>query len=328
MAAKKNQSLPTRKEAIGKRPWPNLPQKVLNLLARKPNLLQQMSYPGTTKSWTMATRRCNSIYHSWYYFSRMSPPRFWLRPTPHFVGYSQGSLLTRGPNPSDFHIYEVSTRSYGKLPPLDISIPFKLAAQTSLITNPNSMVVVTGISSPAIVVYNSCQDGPAWIKQESNPCNSLVLKGKFYALSLQGTLVVMEEINSRFVITAVSTSRAVPSVSARYFKEHLLESNGEILLVFLIYRKTAGVVDRVEVFWLHIPKLSWIKLESLQERALFLENECCTWVDSSQVGCRGNCVYFTQSAANDWCTYDMGSGYISPGFMATSPPWNESVLEE
>lgn len=96
---------------------------------------------------------------------------------------------------------------------------------------------------------------------------------------------MIDEIDSRLQITNVGRSRAVPSVSTRNFKEYLLESDGKILMVFLIHRRTLSVVDQVEVFRLNFDKLSWIKVESLQERELFLETECCIWVNSSQVGC-------------------------------------------
>ncbi|KAI3460172.1 hypothetical protein Pfo_016835 [Paulownia fortunei] len=332
MAKKDDRFLSTRKEAIGKRPWPNLPQQLLKLTCKETKLAPTDELSGHHQVLDNGNKAISP------------PPHFWGGPTPHFLGYSQGLLIQRGPNPSDFQVYQVSTRVYWILPPWDVSVPFKFATISCSLNSLNCVVVLTGITSPAFVVFNRSQGECVWIRHECTTVdpydakkqimqftNIIGFEGKFYALSLQGALAVMEEINSRLVITTIGTSRAVPSVSARYFKEYLLESNGEILLIFLIYRKTAGVVDRVEVFWLHIPKLSWIKLESLQEKALFLENECCTWVDSSQVGCRGNCVYFSQSAlsaANGWCTYDMESRCISPGLIATSLPWNEPKLEE
>ncbi|KAL0323015.1 UNVERIFIED_CONTAM: hypothetical protein Sangu_1920800 [Sesamum angustifolium] len=376
MAPNKDKSLSTRKEAIGKRPWPNLPQQLLNLLARNPNLLQQMSYPGTTKSWTAPTSRCDSsrqarlsqlhdlegqkwcslsktlphfinIYfrtqvYNWWYYDCDIPCNFWHRPAPHFVGYSHGSLIHRWPNSSRIEVYDVLTRCQSYTPPWDVPTPFKFVALSSSSDYGHfTVVVLTGISSPALMVYSWGQEKNAWIKHECTTLdpydakkrsmqftNIIGFQGKFYALSLQGSLAVMEVISSRLVVTTTGTNRAVPSVAARYFKEYLLESNGEILLVFLIYQKTLNVVDNVEVFRLHFPKLSWIKVERLQERALFLENECCIWINSSQTGCRGNCVYFTRSAADEWFLYDMESGCISPGLAASSLPWSEPVMEE
>lgn len=65
--------------------------------------------------------------------------------------------------------------------------------------------------------------------------------------------------------------RAVPSVYSSHFKECLLESDREILLIFLISRKSVNIVDGVEVFRLDVITLSWIKIERLRgDRALFL----------------------------------------------------------
>ena len=139
--------------------------------------------------------------------------------------------------------------------------------------------MLTGTTSPAFLFY---KPGRAyeWIKQDctivdphspvgSQPrqfmqfMNAVALKGKFYALSLQGTLAVIEDTDSRFGITTLGTNRGIPSVPSRHFREHLVESDGEILLVFLISRNSIHVVDDVEVFNLDLEKLSWIKMESL-----------------------------------------------------------------
>ncbi|KAM3291360.1 hypothetical protein P3S67_019649 [Capsicum chacoense] len=70
--------------------------------------------------------------------------------------------------------------------------------------------------------------------------NAVSFEGKIYALSLQGTLVVIEGIECKFQITKLSRSRAVQSVFSKHFKEYLLESNGEILLIFLISEHQLG----------------------------------------------------------------------------------------
>ncbi|KAG5548370.1 hypothetical protein RHGRI_013912 [Rhododendron griersonianum] len=78
------------------------------------------------------------------------------------------------------------------------------------------------------------------------------------------TLAVIEEIDSRLRITGLSKSRAVPSVPSMHFKEYLVESNGEILLVFLIMsRKSIRSVDNVEVYRLRFDTISWVKMERI-----------------------------------------------------------------
>ena len=69
--------------------------------------------------------------------------------------------------------------------------------------------------------------------------------------------------------------RSIPSASTRHFREYLVESNGEILLIFLISKKSINVVDDVEVFGLNFIRLSWIKTESLGDQTLFVGENFC-----------------------------------------------------
>nr|GMC81260.1 putative F-box protein At3g25750 [Ipomoea batatas] len=154
--------------------------------------------------------------------------------------------------------------------------------------------------------------------------------GKFYALTLQGTLAVIEEVNnSQFHITKLCRRRAVPSMPSKRFTEYLLESSGEILLVFLICRKSVMSVDHVEVLKLQLgDELSWIKMESLGDRTLFAGINSCMSVTASQVGCRRNSIYFTHSSMDSWRLYDMETHSILPcydynGSELKSPKWEE-----
>lgn len=136
-------------------------------------------------------------------------------------------------------------------------------------------------------------------------------QGKFYATSLQGALAVMQVTDMRLKITAMSATRAVPSVSSRFFKEYLFQMKGEILMVFLIHQKSLEVVDHVEVFQLDLDRIGWIKVERLRGKTLFLK-ERCIWVDSVEFGCRDDRVYFTQGSEMSWRVYDFYTRCISP----------------
>ncbi|KAK7861128.1 hypothetical protein CFP56_024278 [Quercus suber] len=159
--------------------------------------------------------------------------------------------------------------------------------------------------------------------------NAIGFRGKFYALTLQGTLAVIEEDDSHLKITSLGTKRAIPSVSTRHFREYLVESNGVILLIFLISKKSFNVVDGVEVFGLDFVRLSRIKAESLGDQTLFIGYNSFLSVSASKVGCKSNCLYFhfTHNAIDDWWPYDMESGRITQGRSDTksktqSPVWN------
>ncbi|KAH0727299.1 hypothetical protein KY284_003164 [Solanum tuberosum] len=136
--------------------------------------------------------------------------------------------------------------TYCKLPTWDTRVPFKFATSPSF--HPMDLkghgktciiMVLTGDSSPAFVF---CKMGLGkecvWKKQGCNVTdpfgsgehfqfvNAIGFNGKFYALSLQGTIVVIEDIDSSLSVTKISSSRAV-----------LVESEGGNLIDFLNLQK-------------------------------------------------------------------------------------------
>jgi hypothetical protein len=154
-----------------------------------------------------------------------------------------------------------------RLPPWDSRNPFICAFLSAspwqyTLKMECFVLVLTGISHPAFVFYQICGGWKkhAWIKEDctivdpncSNPSerrhfmrftNAIGFKGKFYALSLQGTLAVIENIDSHLRITALGKKRAIPSDSSLHFRELMVESGEEVLLVFLISKASSNIVD-------------------------------------------------------------------------------------
>lgn len=359
---KKKQPAPLKKEtnALGLKPWPDLPQQLIKVISWQYSTLRfGMSYGGVTKSWRSAqTKQCcnpgaitqpwlelhdanedtkfkfNISFHqgewtwgTWYW--RRRP---WQMPWKYYVGCSNGVLVAKraSSSPPEYYLHFVTIgECCQQLPPWDQRVPFQRAVISSSHKDPDfrnsEMIVLTGISHPAFVYYKQkagLWGGYEWIKEDgavADPhcydltskrnffmrfTNAIGYKGKFYALSLQGTLAVIEDAR----ITALGTKRAAPTVHSRHFKECLLESDGEILLVFLISKKSVNIVDDVEVFRLDIGTLSWIKMERLGDRTLFRGSDCCMSVSASKVGCRSDCIYFRNHIDEDWCAYDFQKG--------------------
>ncbi|KAL6269871.1 hypothetical protein ACE6H2_026782 [Prunus campanulata] len=256
----------------------------------------------------------------------------------HLVGSTNGLLIAKAShNPLQYCVWDPINSLKLDLPQWDANVPFKCAALSSAEEDKChgkslTVMVLTGLSHPAFLIYKIRGGSEyAWVKQDctiTDPqhhwdkserhrymqfTNAIGFEGKFYALSLQGTLAVIEVTDPYPEITAVSTTRAVPSISSRHFREYLVETGGEILLVFLISNKSStDVVDSVEVFRLHLGKLSWVKIESLGDRALFVGVNCCMVVSASKIGFRSDSLYFTHFSSNGWLVYDMKRGQISP----------------
>ncbi|CAA0823206.1 Unknown protein [Striga hermonthica] len=141
-------------------------------------------------------------------------------------------------------------------------------------------------------------------------------RGKFYAISRQGSLAVIEysEGSSDYEITRLGKNRAVPSKACQHFREHLFKYKGEIFLVFLLSMASVNVVDDVEVFGLDESSLCWKKVEKLPDDTVFIvEDKCCLGVSASLFGCKmgENCVYFTYERAETWFCFDMKTSRIS-----------------
>ncbi|CAL1404459.1 unnamed protein product [Linum trigynum] len=202
------------------------------------------------------------------------------------------------------------------------------------------VIVLTGLSLPAFACFRSDEQlrNFAWKKHDSpinDPngsgadrfvtlCSGIWLRGKLYALSLQGTLVVIEQErgsfsstsqNRGFRVGSMGEQRMVPGVPCKHFREILVESEGEILLVFLIFRKSVESVDGVEVRRLDTRKLEWVRLHDLGSRVLFFGTNCCVSVpagEAEELGCRRrNCVYFKNTCSGTWSQYDMEMGTIN-----------------
>ncbi|MCD7451620.1 hypothetical protein HAX54_012882 [Datura stramonium] len=75
---------------------------------------------------------------------------------------------------------------------------------------------------------------------------------------------------------------------------------------------------------------SWLKLDNL-DRTIFAGTNCCMSVNASQLGCRSNCVYFTEHATDTWRLYEMGIAlfrcFDDYGSETKSPVWEEPIEE-
>ncbi|CAA0811261.1 Unknown protein [Striga hermonthica] len=217
----------------------------------------------------------------------------------------------------------------------DYSVPLRRA-----LTSGNTRMVVTGLDSPAFAFSNKVEQNyvskicyysrrvwktsncrviepfSATNRQYMEFTNAIGLEGKFYAISLQGSLAIIEDSDGSgdYEITRLGTNRAVPSKPCRHFREYLVRCESEIFLVLLLSMALVNVVDDVEVFRLDEWRLCWEKVERLSDDAVFfVQEECCLGMSASFLGCksRNNCVYFRYEKAETWFCFDMKTRRIS-----------------
>ncbi|CAN0921203.1 hypothetical protein LINGRAHAP2_LOCUS32466 [Linum grandiflorum] len=255
-----------------------------------------------------------------------------------FLGCTCGFLLTKTPPFSgkvneEITFWDPFLEMTCFLPEWSPVVPISFAALSSSLRFPpkdgkkfSIAIVLTGISRPAFAFYTwdgRNENNYSWQKRDCEIVdrdglmkfsNGIWFRRKFYALSLEGTLAVMEEVDSDVKITEVGKKRAVPDSTLKY-RECLVESEGRILLVFLVFsRKTEERVEEVQVYRLDIEKLVWVRIRKrscLGGAALFLGPGCCLSVPAGKLlECRGDCVYFV-SGGSCWWVYDVETQVIS-----------------
>ncbi|KAI8561074.1 hypothetical protein RHMOL_Rhmol04G0308200 [Rhododendron molle] len=265
-------------------PRPDLPPKLLNIVAKNSTPRENISYGGNvTKSYRVPPKQCNPIGKSPFpqliasvtdrcyadNFKIPFYPGFYIErgrhgfgcgsgSLEHIVGYSHGLVFGRGRGRGFVPTSQLVLWSLDwNIPWWNTSVPFEHGAISSspIHGKTPTVMVLTGMNHPAYLFYRLKGEEYVWIKQDCTlvdphfTANQLIqfthaigFNGKFYALSLQGTLAVIDETD--FLITGLSKSRAVPSVPSMRFKEYLVESNEEILLIFLIVsRKSIRSAD-------------------------------------------------------------------------------------
>ncbi|KAE8008302.1 hypothetical protein FH972_004824 [Carpinus fangiana] len=152
-------------------------------------------------------------------------------------------------------------------------------------------MVLTGTSHPAFLFHKLTKGvrrgdhSHEWIKQNctlidpkaSNESeqqhmrftNAIGFRGEFYALNLQGTLAVIEDIDSLLKINYVGKRRAAHSVSSK---------------LFLISKKYVHVVDDSEVFGLILSDSHGLRWRAFKIEQYFWEIIVVS-VSASKVGC-------------------------------------------
>ncbi|KAL4596898.1 hypothetical protein ACB092_12G196700 [Castanea dentata] len=303
----KKQQTPAKKEAknTSTRPWPDLPHQIASQSTLEPGI----NFRSVTKSWRAAPKKCNpNAVLPWLQISNTNtskgdqqqcnltdpwpPYRAPRYPWKYYLGCTNGILVAKGSTSSTYILWDILLKDHS----IVYLYGYEWIKQDCSLIDPHA----TDKSQKHYMQFT----------------NAIGFRGKFYILNLQGTLAVIE-VDSHLKITSLGTRRAIPSVSLKHLREYLEESDGEILLIFLISKKSTNVVDDVEIFQLDLVRLSWTKMECLGDQTLF-------------VGCKRNCLYFhfSHNTIHGWWLYDMKSDSISlqggvTTILGQSPVWDE-----
>lgn len=128
-----------------------------------------------------------------------------------------------------------------------------------------------------------------------------------------------------YSIGAYDESRAW---GAPYFKESLIECNGEVLGL-VSNRDSLSNVTGFRVFRVDFCGMKWVKVESLEDYVLIVDrNSSHSVLADDRIGMKGNCVYFpsdlfgtprsTEGGWPAWKVFDFGTGELTDGYLPES----------
>ncbi|GAV83371.1 F-box domain-containing protein/DUF295 domain-containing protein [Cephalotus follicularis] len=228
------------------------------------------------------------------------------------VGSAYGWLIMRKNNSFKVSLLNLYTKSVLLLPPLTFTLQSAHFYLSSPPTSPDCIVLATGLS---LRYYAFCKVGDnKWNKRRySHPlCNvydnyclkqAVALQGKFYALSNEGELVTIEDIDNAQLLFSGSAINGIVPRKFTSMHPFLVEAQGEILVVLLWI--ILGISRHIELFRMDFRSSSWAKMESLGDRVLFLGYNCSFCVAAGLLNLRGNCIYIANHTMQPWSVYDM-----------------------
>ncbi|XP_064940299.1 uncharacterized protein LOC135593906 isoform X3 [Musa acuminata AAA Group] len=199
----------------------------------------------------------------------------------------------------------------------------------------NNMSIVNVLTGASIELPPLQIEGDVFVTLSSTPTARCLLLAEFSALS-DGKLYFAED-SFLFVVDSILRADSEPSLvdSWRFMDEgelsmYLIKCNSEVLVVFAAREDKNGPINDFSVFQLEqdtsllnmknriyqrlLPQVSFVKVESLRDHAIFLGNIQSLCFPVENTGCRENCIYFTQPGDETaWHVFDMGNKRISDG---------------
>ncbi|KAJ8459911.1 hypothetical protein OPV22_032837 [Ensete ventricosum] len=294
----------------------DLPADVVELILNRLSWPKALSLGRVSRTWRAAVQNYNPM-------GAQSPCLLHLRPgTVHlFSTVEQRCSLIRRPKINGASI---------ELPPLQIEGDIFVTLSSTPTTR---CLLLAEVRNKKESCFLSCRTGDDEWTTLDNLSDSFLVQ--FSALS-DGKLYFAED-SFLFVVDSILRAESEPSLvdSWRFMDEgelsmYLIKRNSEILVVFAAREDKNGPINDFSVFQLEqdtslvnmknriyqrlLPQVSFVKVESLRDHAIFLGNIQSLCFPVENTGCRENCIYFTQPGDETaWHIFDMGNKRISDG---------------
>ncbi|PIA34166.1 hypothetical protein AQUCO_03800028v1 [Aquilegia coerulea] len=174
-----------------------------------------------------------------------------------------------------------------------------------LTTSPSDTNCIVMCISNAKRSYIFCRIGDnKWIEQQLRPkkhndhilieghISVIACKGKIYLFFSQGVAVINFQDNFSSIELQPMNFPEFASPWVSCFRYYHVESCGEIFrIVEIRFGASSNLVFNFDVFKLDLSTMDWEKVESLGDR-IFLLGESSMSVSATELGLKGNCMYF------------------------------------
>ncbi|KAF9613592.1 hypothetical protein IFM89_009262 [Coptis chinensis] len=136
--------------------------------------------------------------------------------------------------------------------------------------------------------------------------------GIIYALTTQSVAVIIDRKScGTLSVRSLDFPRPRFSETIR-LEEELVESRGDIYLVVILYVGHKAIqVAHVEVFKMDLYKKVWVKVESIGHQVFFVAQCGSISLPATNLGLKGNCIYFSISADDLLYVFDLEDGNLS-----------------
>ncbi|XXG42951.1 hypothetical protein AAC387_Pa01g3100 [Persea americana] len=142
--------------------------------------------------------------------------------------------------------------------------------------------------------------------------NTIFCDGKLYALNDDWTLAIIDPLFPHNITNVrmedLRHFPRIPRLRVPNQPDHeyiLVESSGEILIAKIIHHSLRNLT--CEIFRADLPKMKWVRVEDLGDRMLFLTRTTSISICASEIGWKGNRIYYILTLFNSYVEFELGS---------------------
>ncbi|XP_020113398.1 uncharacterized protein LOC109727644 [Ananas comosus] len=230
---------------------------------------------------------------------------------------SQGWIFLLDPLLLKTFLWDPITLRKVRLPSMELNLPKECKCLLSeQPTDPNCSVVII---DPTNSIFWYCHPGEnKWVKHK-NICYSkinldriAVVKGRIYHYDLCDEKLEIFEFSPFSNIITFPIKKYEDPAGRNMFEHYLLESRGELFLVFFWFlRFSARTIAHICVWKMDFSKLAWFPVESLGDQVFFVSRISGFAASARELGFKKNCIYFVNSDDRYLHIFDMEEGTIA-----------------